>query len=249
MCLHIDPKQIKTIAGECICCGDPEELQKQLLNLAESDFENIVIESSGVTSLNQLLSKVINNQELAKHFEIGGCIFLVDAMGMERTNVNDLEIANFVIITKFDEVKNISDFQKIDNFIKNDFPNVHFLTKENLTDVRWVEKLLEIKTTNFRDWNLKVSDVSHHGQNFMKVLLPEDLINFNPEKAFPKMKEKQILRIKGLYQKNGLTYHVEATPELNKIEVSVDKKDKFGIVVIGQNKILLDEFVIFANAK
>lgn len=243
MCLHIDPKQMKVFAGECICCSDPKELVKVLERVADEDYENVVIESSGVTSLNQLLTNILVEEKLNEKYGIGGCVFLVDALGIVRTEVNDLEISDFVIVTKYDELKSIEEFRKLDDFIKKDFAHVNFLVKQSLEDVNWIKKLSENTAKSFRDWSLKVNDEKHHGQNFVRVILPFQLANFNPEKAFIKMKEKNILRMKGFYQSAGLTYHIEATPELNKTEVSVEKKEQLGVVVIGSNQVLLDEFI------
>jgi G3E family GTPase len=243
MCLHIDPKQMKVFAGECICCSDPKELVKVLEKVSNEDYENVVIESSGVTSLNQLLANILVEEKLEEKFEIGGCVFLVDALGIGRTNVNDLEISDFVVVTKYDELKSTDEHKRLDDFIKTDYSHVNFVVKESLEDVKWIDKLSENVSKSFRDWSLKVNDEKHHGQNFVRVLLPFQLVNFNPEKSFLKMKEKKILRLKGFYQSNGLTYHIEATPELNNTEVSVEKKEQLGVVVIGTNQVLLDEFI------
>lgn len=243
MCLHLDPKQIKVFAGECICCSDPEELVKILEEVSTQDYENVVIESSGVTSLNQLLGKILSNQSLAQKYTIGACVFLVDALGIDRTSVNDLEISDFVVVTKYDELKHISQFEKIDDFVKNKFPLVKFQIKENLLDSRWIEKLLSNTIKTFREWSLLVNSEKHHGQNFVQVLLPTQLQYFVPDIAHGLMSKFQVNRLKGFYQKNGLVYHVEATPELLVVKVSVEPVSKFGIVVIGGNKVLLDEYI------
>lgn len=244
MCLHIDPKQMKVFAGECICCSDPKELVKVLGKVAEEDYENIVIESSGVTSLNQLLTNILQEEHLADRYEIGGCVFLVDALGLRRTNVNDLEISDFVIVTKYDELQSMKDFEKLDDFIKKDFSHVDFQIKETLSDERWINKLLENKSKTFREWALKVNDEKHHGQNFVRVLTGDILNKFDVEKVFKKLQEKNIYRVKGFFQRNGLLYHVEMTPELKKLDVAVDSdKKKLGVVIIGGNKFLLDELV------
>lgn len=243
MCLHVDPKQMKVFAGECICCSDPKELIKILESISGDDYANVVIESSGVTSLNQLLAKLLLEENLQTLYDIGGCVFLVDALGIERTNINDLELADFVIVTKYDELKNFSQSEKLDKFIKQEYPHVSFQIKENLNDERWIDKLLKTEIKSFRDWALQVSDDKHHGQNFVQVILGEKLLSFNPEKAYSLMKEKKIYRIKGFWQKNGLVYHVEATPELLDVKVSLDQVPKLGVVVIGGNKLLQDEFI------
>ncbi len=244
MCLHIDPKQIKVFAGECICCSDPKELVNVLEKISTQDYENVVIESSGVTSLNQLLKNILEEKSLQEKYEIRGCVFLVDVLGIERTSQNDLELADFVIVTKYDELKTFDQHRKLDNFFKKDNPEIVFQIKESLNDTRWIEKLISLEIKSFRDWALKINDEKHHGQNFVKVLTGKSLESFNPEKVFAKLQEKNIYRVKGFYQKNGLVYHVEMTPELNKIEVNVGGDNtKLGVVVIGGNKLLLEEFV------
>ncbi len=243
MCLHIDPKQIKVFAGECICCGDPKELVNVLKRVADEDYENVVIESSGVTSLNQLLINILVEEGLANKYEIGACIFLVDALGIERTDINDLEIADFVIVTKYDELKTFREHQNLDNLIKEKYKKLSFQIKENLNDDRWIDRLMKNTNQTFREWSLKVNSEVHHGQNFVRVLTGSDLNNFNPDNAYKYMKEKNIYRMKGFYQKNDLTYHVEATPELLDVKVQTEKVDKIGIVIIGGNKLLMDEFI------
>jgi G3E family GTPase len=243
LCLHIDPKQMKVFAGECICCSDPKELVNVLDKVSAEDYENIVIESSGVTSLNNLLVNILSEKSLSDKYEIGACIFLVDALGISRTNVNDIELADFVVVTKYDELKTFTQQESLDKFIKVDHRDVIFITKSNLQDKSWIRTLLDTKTKTFRDWALKVNDVKHHGQNFVKVLNEKDLEKFNPEKGFAKMKEKNIFRVKGFYRKKGLIYHVEMTPELKKVEIQMDFKDKFGVVVIGGNKLLMEEYI------
>lgn len=243
MCLHVDPKQMKVFAGECICCSDPKELVKILEKVAEEDYDNVVIESSGVTSLNQLLAKLLTEDKLQSQYEIGGCVFLVDALGITRTNTNDLELADFVIVTKYDQLKNFAQHEGLDKFIKEEYSDVAFQIKENLDDARWIDKLLKLDIKSFRDWSLKVNDKKHHGQNFVQVIFGDRLLSFNPDRAYSLMKEKEIYRVKGFWQKNGLVYHIEATPELLDVKVSVEPVAKLGVVVIGGNKLLQDEFI------
>ena len=57
------------------------------------------------------------------------------------------------------------------------------------------------------------------------------------------MLEKQIVRVKGFYFKNDIIMHVEMTPEQMKENVEVGKIANLGVVVIGRNKLLLEEFV------
>jgi G3E family GTPase len=126
-CLHLDPRQIKVLAGECICCSDPKELVNLLKNIYKNpleNYENVVIESSGATSLNQLLSNVLTDVELSEMYEIAGCVFLVDALGIERTSIFDLEVSDFVIVTKFDALKNMNQFERLDKFIKHEHEEV-----------------------------------------------------------------------------------------------------------------------------
>jgi G3E family GTPase len=243
MCLHIDPKQMKVFAGECICCSDPKELVNVLNRVSTEDYENVVIESSGVTSLNNLLINILSEDSLSEKYEINGCVFLVDALGFSRTNVNDIEISDFVVVTKKDEIKTPSQEEELRRFIQNDYPEVNFIVKENIDDLSWIDFLLNNNPKTFREWSLIVNDSKHHGQNFVKILNEKELGNFVPEKVFSKMKEKQIMRVKGFYRKNGLIYHVEMTPELEKTEIQMNLKDKFGVVIIGGNKLLLEEFV------
>lgn len=243
MCLHIDPKQMKVFAGECICCSDPKELVNVLNRVSNENIDNVVIESSGVTSLNQLLTNILVEESLQDKYEIGGCVFLVDALGIKRTSVNDLEIADFVVVTKYDELKTIQQHQTLDSFFKNEHPDINFQLKQGLEDVIWIDKLLELEVKSFRQWALKINNEKHHGQNFVQVLLPENLKMFDPEKAHRLMKDKEINRLKGFYRKNGLVYHIEATPELLDLKVTVDPVAKLGVVVIGGNKFLQDEFL------
>lgn len=243
MCLHLDPKQIKVFAGECICCSDPKELVKILEKISQEEYENIVIESSGVTSLNQLLSNILVDASLQDKYDIGGCVFLVDALGLGRTNVNDLEIADFVVVTKFDELKSAQQHEKLDDFFRKDFPNIKYVVKNSINDSGWIDSVLNMDKKTFRQWSLKVNNEKHHGQNFVQVLLPHQLTNFVPEKVFQLMKEKEINRVKGFWTKNGLVHHIEATPELLDVKVSVEKIEKMGVVVIGSNKFLLDECI------
>jgi G3E family GTPase len=235
---------MKVFAGECICCSDPKELVNVLEKVASEDYENVVIESSGVTSLNQLLTNILVEQKLDEKYEIGGCVFLVDALGIGRTNVNDLEISDFVVVTKYDELKNIDEYRKLDEFIKKDFAHVNFEVKQNLNDAKWIDKLSQNISKSFRDWSLKVNDEKHHGQNFVRVISGSSLVNLDIEKIYSKMLEKNIYRVKGFYPKNGLIYHVEMTPELKKVDVSAQTEQKnLGVVLIGGNKLLLDELI------
>ena len=119
-CMHLDPKQIKVMAGECICCSDPRELANVLKEVAKDGYENVLIESSGATSLNQLLVNILVDESLSDLYEIGGCVFLVDALGIERTSFFDLEVSDFVIVTKFDALKNMKQFERLDKFIKEE---------------------------------------------------------------------------------------------------------------------------------
>lgn len=242
-CMHLDPKQIKVMAGECICCSDPRELVTTLKNVAIAGYENVVIESSGATSLNQLLVNILVDEELAQMYEIGGCVFLVDALGIERTSIFDLEVSDFVIVTKFDALKNIFQFEKLDKFIKQEHRNVRFYVKDFENSVEWIQKLLENKPKTFREWALRVNDEKHHGSNFVKILTGTQLTNFNSQKAYGLMAEKQIVRIKGFYTKNDLLMHVEMTPEQLKENVETNKVEKVGVVVIGRNRLLLEEFI------
>lgn len=243
LCLHVDPKQVKVLAGECVCCSDSTELVKILEKVSFENYENVVIESSGVASLNSLLAQLINEKGLEEKYEIGGCVFVVDALGLERTNVTDLELADFVVVTKSDEVKTFTQTESLDNFIKVEHPGLSFILKKKVEDTLWIQELLKVSPKSFREWAVKVNDEKHHGQNFVKVLTGRDLFNFDPERVFGLMKDKKIYRVKGFYTRNGLFYHVEMTPELKKVEVLVDFNNTLGVVVIGGNKFLLDEFV------
>jgi G3E family GTPase len=243
LCLHVDPKQVKVLAGECVCCSDSTELVKILEKVSFENYEYVVIESSGVASLNSLLAQLINEKGLEEKYEIGGCVFVVDALGLERTNVTDLELADFVVVTKSDEVKTFTQTESLDNFIKVEHPDLSFILKKKVEDTLWIQELLKVSPKSFREWAVKVNDEKHHGQNFVKVLTGRDLFNFDPERVFGLMKDKKIYRVKGFYTRNGLFYHVEMTPELKKVEVLVDFNNTLGVVVIGGNKFLLDEFV------
>lgn len=244
MCLHVDPKQIKVFSGECICCSDPKELINVLTKVAGQDYECVVIESSGVTSLNQLLINILVERSIEEKFEIGGCIFLVDALGIGRTSVNDLELADFVIVTKFEELQSITQSERLNNFIKVEHKTINFLIKENLQDYKWIDKLLDSEIISFREWSLKINDKKHHGDNFIKVLQGDALNNFDKDFAFENMSLYQVNRIKGFYKKGSKILHVEMTPELLKEdEVQNVTNTTLGIVIIGSNKLLLEEFV------
>ena len=253
-CMHLDPKQIKVMAGECICCSDPRELANVLKQVAttpnpslaggeEAPYENVLIESSGATSLNQLLVNILVDESLSELYEIGGCVFLVDALGIERTSIFDLEVSDFVIVTKFDALKNMKQFERLDKFMKEENKGVKFLVKDFENSVEWIQKLLGNESKSFREWALRINDEKHHGNNFVKILTGDMLKNFNSEKAYEKMLEKQIVRVKGFYFKNDIIMHVEMTPEQMKENVEVGKIANLGVVVIGRNKLLLEEFV------
>ena len=51
----------------------------------------------------------------------------------------------------------------------------------------------------------------------------------------------QVVRIKGFCKIDGEIIHIEMTPEQMKEEEKFS--DKLGVVVIGENKLLLDEFI------
>jgi G3E family GTPase len=240
-CLPISPKNIKVLAGECICCSDPKELSNILLALVESEYQNIIIESSGVASLNELLVKVITNESLENYYEIGTCVFVVDALGINRTNINDLEISDFVIVTKYDAL-NFERQKDLDKFIKQEFSHINFNIKDSISSNFWIEKLMNNKSKSFRDWSLLVNESHFHGDNFTEVIT-QNLDKINWEEKCKKMNEFKILRLKGFYKINNEIMHIEATPEQFKIERS-DKANMIeGVVIIGQNKILLNEFL------
>lgn len=242
-CMHLDPKQIKVMAGECICCSDPRELANVLKKVASEGYENVVIESSGATSLNQLLVNILADEELSQLYEIGACVFLVDALGIERTSVFDLEVSDFVIVTKFDALNGIRQFERLDKFIKEEHPDVQFYIKNFEDSTEWIDKLLQNQHKTFRDWALRVNDEKHHGSNFVQILRGEALKNFNSQKAYELMQEKQIVRVKGFYYKHDIVMHVEMTPEQMKENVEDKKIAEVGVVVIGRNKLLLNEFI------
>jgi G3E family GTPase len=203
----------------------------------------VVIESSGATSLNQLLVNILVDEELSNLYSIGGCVFLVDALGIERTSIFDLEVSDFVIVTKFDALKNMKQFERLDNFIKQEHADVQFYVKNFEDSTEWIDKLMQNQPKTFREWALRVNDEKHHGSNFVKILTGETLKNFNAQKAYELMVEKQIVRVKGFYSKNDLLMHVEMTPEQMKENVETKKIAEVGVVVIGRNKLLLEEFV------
>lgn len=242
-CMHLDPKQIKVMAGECICCSDPKELTTLLKKVAAEDYDNVVIESSGATSLNQLLVNILVDEELSNIYSIGGCVFLVDALGIERTSIFDLEVSDFVIVTKFDALTNMKGFERLDKFIKEEHKDVQFYIKNFEDSTEWIDKLMQNNPKTFREWALRVNDEKHHGSNFVKILTGETLKDFNSQKAYGLMIEKQIVRVKGFYTKNDLLMHVEMTPEQMKENVETEKIAQVGVVVIGRNKLLLEEFV------
>jgi G3E family GTPase len=241
-CMPVNTKDIKVLAGECICCSDPKELSNILHSLKEKDYQNIIIESSGVASLNELLIKILSDESLEDIYEIAGCVFVVDAAGLERTNLNDLEIADFVIVTKFDLLNNFEKQKDFDKFIKEEFSHINFNIKNNIHDDFWIEKLLSQKSKTFREWSLSVNDSSFHGDNFTEIIF-ENLDKINWSEKYKKMNECKILRIKGFYKKEGQTFHIEATPEQFKENIEEKNISTFGVVVIGKNKILLDEFI------
>jgi G3E family GTPase len=245
-CLHLDPKQIKILAGECICCRDPQELSKILKNICTEEsgkYENVVIESSGVTSMNQLLENILKDQELAELYEIGACVFVVDALGINRTNVFDLETSDFVVVSKIDALQTDKQKNNLNIFINQEYKDLVFYQKQNEEDVEWVEDLLKNKSKSFREWNLLVNDSKHHGTNFVKILGQKELANFGPQNLYKNMYLYQIVRIKGFYSKEGKIVHVEMTPEQFKENFTENGDEKVGVVVIGQNKLLLEEFV------
>jgi hypothetical protein len=101
---------------------------------------------------------------------------------------------------------------------------------------------MQNRPKTFREWALRVNDDKHHGSNFVKILSGDILTEFNSQKAYELMNEKQIVRVKGFYCKNDLLMHVEMTPEQMKENIETGKITQVGVVVIGRNKLLLDEF-------
>lgn len=240
-CLHLDPKQVKVLSGECICCGSPEELVK-ILKKIHAEYDNVIIESSGVTSMKNLLVKILEHKELEDMFQIQACVLVVDALGLERTNILDLEVSDFVLVTKKDALQTERQHKKLETFTGKTFQHVDFKIKEGIEDSSWIEKLLKNTPRSFRDWALTVHDSKHHGENFVQIVGSGNLKKFDTRNIFTNMHLYQIVRLKGFYKLNGKIIHVEMTPEQVREEEGKEM-ERFGIVVIGQNKLLLEEFI------
>jgi len=210
---------VTQISGECICCSDPEGLVNIALALRKKrPNAAIIIESTGVASALQLITKLVSSDNFDDYFEIKQLIYVVDALAIRHgaTSAHDVLLADIVVVTKFDLVneseqqinRHIAHSNVVIKLNKNDS---HFFDSLSHRSA-YKERLLQAMEANSRGMQ-----VTH--EPFTKIIrLPVDVV-IEPAELHRQQQVFGIDRIKGLIlshagllmQYDATRYHYEAT--------------------------------------
>jgi G3E family GTPase len=86
-------KSIFEIMQGCLCCTQSEELIKILSELAlrKDEFDELIIEATGIADPNGIISSFKNHPSIQKEFELYSTICLIDSEQIEN-QINEIEV-------------------------------------------------------------------------------------------------------------------------------------------------------------
>lgn len=216
--LHKHDREIKTIAGLCICCSSGTELTDALNQLVEESSEPVFIEATGVANSIRLIEKMVVDGVLDS-YDLSGAWFVVDAVEIGHGNVArnlsssmaEIKLADAVLITKTDLVRE-SVAQQIENLIRKEGAADIFRVVDGGVD----KSIVNIKSTiasklakldSIPDPTVDDSSYSVIDTKEMKISRSDF------ESAWPLLRSKYDLRrAKGDIYEGSNSHHVEATP-------------------------------------
>jgi G3E family GTPase len=224
---------IAKISGECICCSDPENLINIALDLrSKKPSSAIIIESTGVASALQLVTKLISSDSFEENFEIRQLIYVVDAFSLYEGGLSkvDLDLADAVIVTKADLVNDAH--RKVQLYITNNT----VLTKRNREDVDYIANIPTNSSYKERIVEaIKNGSVQKSHDPFTKTIrLPRGCI-IDPSQLHERQRRFGIDRIKGLIlDKTGELLQYDATNHHFDIKIASWNAEPY-LVIISSN--------------
>jgi len=126
--LH-EKEQIYQMQNGCICCNVREDLLtalKEIWNLktqGKTNFETVIIETTGLADPTPVLHTLKQDQFLAQHFYIDSIICLVDSVNFKTQIERSPEVkkqitaANIVLLNKIDLLKDHSQIEEVRDHI------------------------------------------------------------------------------------------------------------------------------------
>ena len=107
----IRSENIFDLSNGCICCSISNEFSLTLLDLAEKarDIDYLIIETTGIADLSNVIKPFYDDQELKERYTLAGSVCLVDASNFEqqmseREQQLQVILSDLLIINKMDAV-------------------------------------------------------------------------------------------------------------------------------------------------
>ncbi|MCL7749977.1 CobW family GTP-binding protein [Halalkalibacter alkaliphilus] len=230
------------LKGGCICCNNREDLEKELKSLLSlehsktSDFDRVIIETTGMADPAPILFTVLTNPLLQHHFYIDCVITTVDAKNGKihlQNNpelVKQVTIADKIVLTKTDITSNLEKESLIKE-LKKINPSTEMVeaihgSNANVDIIKGNNKVVSIRTD---DLSKLAENKSHYSSNINSIsftfnkpldwtafgLWLSSLLHANGEK---------IMRVKGLLDVgesgpivlNGVQHIIHPPDHLNK---------------------------------
>lgn len=233
----LNTQSVLEINGKCICCNIEDDLRNILSQIAKSEeYKNVLIETTGVASLTNLLNKVFLYDFFLQNYKIIQIIMLVDLTKFEELSTNqeslvNMQLSDLLVLNKSDLVDSKL-LKKIKSKVNKINQNFYVTTRSNI-EYDFTLQGSEIESRFFENIN-KVNTTSHEDENMFYIF--DQNIEIDPEKL-----KKVILnlgdnieRVKGYFHFNNLFFKVSYASKFLEIETSTKLKTT-KIVFIGKN--------------
>ncbi|MGQ8337829.1 CobW family GTP-binding protein [Sunxiuqinia sp. A32] len=212
-------ENIFDLSNGCICCSISNEFSLALLELAEKagEIDYLLIETTGIADLSNVIKPFYADEELKKRFTLAGSICVVDAANYEQQlNAGEQQmqviLSDELIINKCSEIsstelpsikKVLNSFNSTANISTCDFGKLETFKLETFSDQ--VNSELERKLSTPFQFRLvnskKYSTFTHEFSGTINLKRFQYWFNY-----FAAINQLQIYRVKGILHADGLSH-------------------------------------------
>ena len=240
---HFVSMSVNELNEGCVCCSKGEELKGLLKKL--EDKETVFLETSGVSSLNQLLERLSEDYE-----EVAEVIMVLDAYKLSKAKMSkdtekNIRLSTTILVNKTDLIKKeetkeiVSKIRKINrnaNIITTKYGGLSF--RELPLNGRFLKKKQLTKTQEFMYWLFPELKLDKETKHIQKERLTSISLNLDGVdlKKFEKIlkNDGSVIRAKGFLKGlDGNTYRFNYASDLLYLE-NYDKDVETSFVVIGK---------------
>jgi G3E family GTPase len=124
--LNHENMPVYQLVNGCICCTLNGDFYHALQTIYEnhSDIDHLLVETTGIADPGQVIDLFVSNDFINKHFALTGVICLADASRLDKTLLNEPEVAKQLALS------DIIMLNKIDLIPGNELPTIKNLVSE-----------------------------------------------------------------------------------------------------------------------